>query len=225
MEKNCNIFFTSLEGDQYNDFFDDYLTTLPTALQKRLGQYPRQKDKYLSLAGKFLLSNALIAHGYDDLIAFENFRYTDKGRPYIEDIEADFNISHSGDLVVCAFSTHMKVGIDLQKKLALSKAQANLYFNLIEGANCAEELRADYVINVWTRKEAVSKLVGEGLSINFKQMLIHENTYRAEEQTIYLRNLPLAEGYTSTLASSLESQPQIERIDMHDLIHYESKNV
>lgn len=219
MEKNCFVAFTSLQGDPCVDLFDRYLSTLPLMLQRRMNKYTRPKDRYLSLAGKFLLSHALAVHGFDETAAFANFRYTDKGRPYIDGADLDFNISHSGDLVVCAFSTEVKVGIDLQKKMAMTKAQANLYFNLIDGANCPEDLRADYVIDVWTRKEAVSKLVGDGLSIAFKQVLVHEDIYRTGDQSIYLSRVPVQEAYSCTLASSHPVvNPTIAAVDIHDLI-------
>jgi 4'-phosphopantetheinyl transferase len=218
MEKNCYTIFTSLRGDLYNEFLDHYLTTLPWSLQRRLKKYTCQRDRYLSLAGKFLLSRALDAHGFDGTMALENFRYSDKGRPYIEGMDVDFNISHSGDLVTCAFSTSAKVGIDLQKKMALTQTQANLYFKLIEGTNCPEDMRADYVIEVWTRKEAVSKLVGDGLSIAFKQVLVHEDIYQAQEHTIYLYRIPVPEGYTCTLATSQAvTDMEIAAVDIHEL--------
>lgn len=229
MESNCNIFFTSLEENAFNDLFDHYLATLPEALQNRLGKYPKLKDRYLSIAGKLLLAKALGIYGFDEVDAFEHFRYSDKGRPYIEGIDIDFNISHSGNLVVCAFSKRDKVGIDIQKKITLTRTQANLYYNLIEDTGetgCPEDLKVDYVLEVWTRKEAVSKLLGDGLSIAFSKVLIHKDSYKTADQTIYLYNVPVQEGYICTLASSNKLEcPTLIKVELQDLFQSELINV
>ena len=98
------------------------------------------------------------------------FLYGDKGKPYLADeSRLQFNVSHAGDLFVCAVSTGFPLGVDVEEIRPMEDMpsisshffapaeQANL-------ANLAESQRTHSFYECWTRKEAVIKATGEGVS-------------------------------------------------------------
>ena len=75
------------------------------------------RQRLFSQAGRFLLQSLL-----NELFPWENdalksIRYSKFGRPYIEGVSFDFNISHKEDLVVCAINTMGLIGVDIEKEL------------------------------------------------------------------------------------------------------------
>jgi 4'-phosphopantetheinyl transferase len=81
-----------------------------------------------------------------------------------------FNSSHSGTVAVIAVSRSGRLGIDVEQLRPLADADgiAARFFNAGETATLAMLQPHDCVagfFNAWTRKEAVIKAVGRGLSI------------------------------------------------------------
>jgi 4'-phosphopantetheinyl transferase len=116
--------------------FQELLSRLPPELQQKVSAYRRWQDAYGSLFGKLLLKRALLQAGLSPDLT--GLRMTSYGRPFLEgygksnpegcdrpypdgddrsypDGSADFNISHSGNRVVCILNTQGRVGIDLEE--------------------------------------------------------------------------------------------------------------
>ena len=103
-----------------------------------------RKDKNLTLGGATLFSIGLEKQGIENAVIGIN----PHGKPYILGGNVFFNISHSGDISVCAFGDS-EIGVDIEeKKRPIPK-------------RVKEKYRIDD-IKEWTRKEAFSKCVGTG---------------------------------------------------------------
>ena len=86
--------------------------------------------------------------------------FTDKGKPYIEGIDADLSISHSEDMVVIAIAPS-PVGVDVEQIRDVD------YSNIIRFAMTEREkgcivTPVDFY-RYWTVKEAYAKATGRGL--------------------------------------------------------------
>lgn len=92
------------------------------------------------------------------------FRYGQGGKPYFKNYPYYFNLSHSGDYVVCALSER-EVGIDLQEhRGAAFERVAQRYFSSAEVfALMHAQDRAAFFFRLWARKEAYGKLSGRGI--------------------------------------------------------------
>jgi 4'-phosphopantetheinyl transferase len=100
-----------------------------------------------------------------------------QGKPRLAGAHAGlhFNLSHSGDWVALAWSQLAPVGVDIE-------ARANNFAELLPYcANPTEqvELRADprperAFLQLWTRKEAVLKAHGSGLSVPMDQIVLQQ---------------------------------------------------
>src|SRR5882762_10366702 len=144
--------------------FDALLATLPEVLKDRILKYRRWEDKYASLIGKQLLSKGLRRMGID-VYNLEELKYTTFDRPYLAR-PVDFNISHSGDYVVCALGSHMNVGIDIEKveQLVIDDFKGQYSDQEWKQINSHRDPLLGFY-RFWTRKEAVMKADGRGLSL------------------------------------------------------------
>ncbi|HEY7877970.1 MAG TPA: 4'-phosphopantetheinyl transferase superfamily protein [Gemmatimonadaceae bacterium] len=93
------------------------------------------------------------------------------GKPYVAHAPAlRFNLSRSVDLAVIAISYEHEVGVDVEQLRPIpdALALARAYFSLSErealSACASHEMHAAF-LRVWTRKEAVVKGTGRGLSL------------------------------------------------------------
>jgi 4'-phosphopantetheinyl transferase len=92
------------------------------------------------------------------------------GKPELADIGSGlrFNVSHSGELALCALSLRRELGVDIEqlRELADADALARRFFSTEESAAlealpAAQRLAAFF--RCWTRKEAYLKALGAGL--------------------------------------------------------------
>lgn len=95
------------------------------------------------------------------------------GKPYIEGLPFPlyFNISHSGDYVVCALSDR-EVGIDIEKKAEARMAVAHRYFYPDEVCTLetlSGPLQGELFYRFWVIKESFVKYTGMGLSAALSQ--------------------------------------------------------
>jgi 4'-phosphopantetheinyl transferase len=91
----------------------------------------------------------------------------------------DFNLSHSGDIALCAFTRGRQVGVDVERirEGAASEDLAERYFSPIEVQmllSVPASLRPRAFFNCWTRKEAYIKARGAGLSLPLSRFAVSQ---------------------------------------------------
>jgi 4'-phosphopantetheinyl transferase len=99
------------------------------------------------------------------------FGYRHKGKPYLEAPLDDlqFNVSHSGDFALLAFTRGCAIGVDVERRRRLDDldAMARISFSPDEYAALHRLAPADHAaafFACWSRKEAFIKVTGEGIS-------------------------------------------------------------
>ena len=105
-----------------------------------------------------------------------SYRYGEHGKPEITDFPKRFNLSHSGDYVVCAVSDG-KVGVDIQKWVPFKERTAERFFAPEEWKllqSLPVEQRTEMFYRLWTRKEAYGKYTGLGISDAVTENLLGE---------------------------------------------------
>lgn len=115
------------------------------------------------------------------------------GKPFLLDFEQwQFNLSHSGEKLLIAVSFEIPVGIDIETikpRNALS-GLVKKCFSTTEQAHwfaLPEKEKIAVFYDFWTRKEAVVKGIGSGISIGLKRCEIDIN------QPNQFLNLPVAQ--------------------------------
>lgn len=107
-----------------------------------------------------------------------DFQYTPLGKPSIADTTVSFNFSNSSDLGLLAVTQHLEVGVDteLLRELSDLEGLARRYFHRreIEAITaCADPIeRRKQFFRCWTRKEAVLKATGKGLTHPLDQLCV-----------------------------------------------------
>ena len=93
------ILYSCISKDNHSRLLNDFLRKLPVDFQKNILLYKRWQDVQLRLLGRLLLIKGLERNGEDfDKLTIE---YTNKGKPYFKESNIKFNISYSGNIVVC----------------------------------------------------------------------------------------------------------------------------
>ncbi len=115
------------------------------------------------------------------------FDYTEHKKPFLKNhSNIHFNISHSGDWVVCALSA-WEVGIDVEKIREINFNIARRFFSVEEVKQLfalPKKLQLDYFFDLWTLKESYLKTLGTGLTKPLSSFTVYYNN----------RNIVLHEG-------------------------------
>ena len=129
------------------------------------------------------------------------------GRPYIGHVSApDFSLAHSGDLVVIAHADTSAIGFDIEAHRNLrdlaSLADQTLSeqeLGLLTG-NPSE--KAAMYLSLWTRKEAVLKLTGDGLATSPKTLDVAADVVEVgpAHTRVGLTEVTVEPGYVSHVA-------------------------
>lgn len=170
-----------------------------------------KKDKIRTVIGEILvriiISKELKIN--NKYIEFDKNQY---GKPYLKDYSNfNFNISHSGDYVLCAVD-NKSIGIDVEEVKHID------YEGIAKGFFTTKEF--DYIINqdlkfqlnrfyeIWTLKESYIKCCGQGLSMPLKSFSIEVDKDRnikvvsnneCKEHTFKLYDIEL--GYKAAVCS------------------------
>ena len=120
-----------------------------------------QSSKNESLLGRVLLSYVLFKNGKGEKLTFT---YGSNEKPYLKDGRAFFNISHSGNYVICSISKS-EIGCDVQTVGKYNPRIAERFFTENEKLflEKSENQPHDFT-KLWTLKESVLKKTGDGIT-------------------------------------------------------------
>lgn len=108
------------------------------------------------------------------------YAYGKEGKPYFRDLPFYFNLSHSGDYVLCVISSE-EIGADIQQHCGKNVERlARRFFSereaaALEQAGEEQEKRERLFYRLWARKEAYGKLTGKGITEALGVDLLPEN--------------------------------------------------
>lgn len=128
---------------------------------------------------------------------------TDNGKPFLQDSDIFFNLSHTSDLTLVAIAQGIEVGVDVEviQDRVDPLAIASRFFHPAERA-ALEELapseRLGVFFKIWVRKEAFIKGAGGGLSMGLDKFCVYPDYAGIEPWTIV--DLDVGAGYAGALA-------------------------
>jgi 4'-phosphopantetheinyl transferase len=149
-------------------------STLSPDERDRAARFYFEPDRERYIAARGLLRR-LLGQYLQTAPAEVTFRYGPRGKPEVEQPTTaqavQFNVSHRGSYALYAFVRAREVGVDVEQLRNVSEAMAiaRNHFTpaetrLLEQATSASNGRECF-FRLWTRKEAVIKAVGTGLSM------------------------------------------------------------
>jgi 4'-phosphopantetheinyl transferase len=165
------------------------------------------------VAARGILRKLLANYTGQDPMAIE-FLYGPNGKPTLRQCDLHFNLSHSEDRAVFAFTYTAQVGVDLEYlRFMPDMAQiAGSFFSPLEFRSISathEPQRNIAFFRCWTRKEAIIKASGEGLtcplggfdvSIDVTAQCVVVNRDVAEHERFFLYDLGLCDGFVGAVA-------------------------
>lgn len=196
----------------------------------KVKKFINKRDKIRTLIGGILIRTIIgeeLKIG-DKYIKFNKNQY---GKPYLKDYaNFNFNISHSGEYVVCAVD-NKPIGIDVEeiKHIKYEEIAKNFFatkeFDDILNQDLEFQLNRFY--EMWTLKESYIKCCGQGLSIPLKSFSIEVDQYENikvvsnnEYKEHVFKLLDIELGYKVAVCSlNKEISNNIIRLEQNSLIN------
>jgi 4'-phosphopantetheinyl transferase len=143
--------------------------------QLRAGRFRFERDRRRFIVARGVL-RMLLGSYLDIAPAAVKFGYTQHGKPFLTNhaSQIHFNLSHSGERALYAISISFDLGVDIEslKREIDYESLARRFFaprEYVALLRVAEPDRKRAFYACWTRKEAVVKAIGDGLSLALDQ--------------------------------------------------------
>lgn len=211
-----------------DDLFFDLLALIDEAYQNKILRYRFWEDKQRSLLGHLLLRYAAI-HQHSLRNEAITIGETAYGKPYIKGYEAiRYNVSHSGNWVVCAVSS-AEVGIDVEERKGMQLEIAKRFFSqreqdyLFSFEKAAQET---IFYDIWSLKEAYIKAIGKGLYQPLDEFSVIKKdggfeliTQEGAKDSYFFKQYDIGDDYSLSVCSQ-ENRfcPALREINRHQLI-------
>ena len=174
-----------------------------------------EADQLRHLLGQLLLKKAFVKLGVDPNL-YHKIAYNEFGRPFIKGFEQiDFNISHSGNYVICSMAENLRVGVDIEevKEVDLDEFRDVMSQRQWREIHSDKE-KARMFFTYWVIKESVIKADGRGLSVNLRNIRIFKDFATCGGYTWNFKILHLDAMYCSCLSYNARHVAiQLELID------------
>ncbi len=165
-----------VEEEKFNEVKPLLLEQLPAPVKENLKRFRNPAAMQRNILGEVLCRIILSQRLNIPPYSVETYR-SEKGKPYYTDYpEWHFNISHSAEWVVMAFSDK-EIGIDIEEIRKINYHLAKRFFSPEENENLNkrdEPEKLNYFFDLWTLKESYLKYLGRGLTKALKSFTIHD---------------------------------------------------
>jgi len=184
---------------------------LQTAVQEALLETAQGGKAYIEYPNEVFdecikLSVLDILNRVHSVLSLE-FVYGACGKPYLKDYPFYFNLSHSGEYVVCAISEN-EIGIDIQEhRTKVPMRIAERYFSKAENCllqKCSQENYVETFYDLWAKKEAYGKYTGDGISKSLKLDFSEEDEVGKADLGVRFRVHRAVSGYTLAVCKGYE---------------------
>ncbi len=211
-----HVFYCILPEKLDDDSYNYFLNQVPAVFRNEIVRFRNWEDRQHRVLGKLLLIKGLEMLGLNDY-SLDQLKLTNLKRPYFDE-SIDFNISHSGEYVVCAISDSAKIGIDIEEIKDIPLTDFADQFSGDEMKNilyAGDSLRSFY--GLWTKKEAFLKAIGTGLYVPLNKVQVVDHKIRWEENDWFLTELNLNKDYCACLCANVfEAGIEIHEITPHE---------
>lgn len=165
------VYYTIIPEAITQDFLQKQLNRMSFEQQIKINRFKSKTRQYESILGECLLAHGIYTiYGID---MKEEPRSTKKnGKPYFNNHpEIHYNISHSGDYVLCAIGSR-SLGIDIQrhKPVDIKKmAKHTLSQTEYDSIKNSPTKEIDF-FRYWVMKESYLKWTGEGITRDLRKL-------------------------------------------------------
>jgi 4'-phosphopantetheinyl transferase len=131
------------------------------------------------------------------------FRYGTHGKPELAGAGIHFNLSHSEDLAVYAFSSRLRVGVDIERIRPVADAESIVrdFFSAVDHKSFVTidpSLKNESFFRYWTRREALLKAMALGIATPPEDLHVGVPNGYGEWS---VRDIAVGEGFAGALAA------------------------
>lgn len=155
--------------NDYRAEYDEHYEKLSEYRKNKIDKYKQLEDKLRSLTAGVIFENACRELGFEHLI--NQVVDGEYGKPYFQNNEVYFSISHSGDMVIVGFAD-TELGVDIQKIKPMKQDIAKRFYTVKEqeylSSIVGDDERLKYFYRIWALKESYVKCNGKGVSLGLE---------------------------------------------------------
>ncbi len=187
----------------HKDEIDAKLSLLPIPIQNKIKRYNSLEKQQSRIEGIELLKQVLIKNQFDaNKHDLEYLKYNKYGKPFI-DVQIDFSISYSNEWVFLGFIKNGLIGIDVEKETKIDFAIYKDFLTTKEWDFISKSvLPQSLFLKFWTRKEAVTKALGYGAFLEFRDFEVIEDLIIIEGITLHIETQFIEEKYWFSVATN-----------------------
>jgi 4'-phosphopantetheinyl transferase len=204
--------YTEIKHEWHQQELAEKLALLPEKLQQQALRKRQWIDRQLSIAGKLLLLKLL--GDRNSKCFLDDLEYNEYRRPYF-DGGLDFNIAHSGNIVICGMTDEGQIGVDIEQVNRLDFNDFTDFFTENEWHYINDHPdKFDGFYNFWTKKEAVLKAIGSGFHTPLNSVDISGENLIYDGITYQITALNIHHGYKCHIATTGISQNiQVQKVN------------
>ncbi len=210
----------TLEVKAFQLLEEDLMRHIPDDFSRFRTKYRNVTALQHSFLGELLVKMVLTKDFQlqkDDLL----FEYSEHKKPFLNRRpNIHYNISHSGEWVVAAFS-ELPVGVDIEKVKKANLLVAERFFSTAEKAfiqNLEAPMRDEWFFNFWTAKESYLKAIGTGLTkplSSFSVFFSNNDIYLHDSGKVVevnIRQISIDQGYKLSVCAFEQQFDEMVRI-------------
>ena len=216
------VYAASTTPFQNPERYQAHYATLPSFRKEKIDALRFPEDKRRSLCAWLLLTRALGEYGIspDEI----QIVYGEHGKPFLSGKQPlFFNLSHSGQRVLCAVS-HQEVGCDVEQARPVNLKLAKRFFSPYEYetlSSLPQEERQAAFLRLWTCKESFVKAVGTGLSLPLQDFSIDSAGTKVGIQqsffpnrSFFFRTFDPQDGYYYSCCAGMPDISELTTLDL-----------
>lgn len=217
-----HIYYSYIHERDHAFLMNEALPMFPKHYRDKVKSFRHWKDAQLSLLGNLLLKYGLEQR--DEIWDATTIFLKSNNKPSLGNSALEYNISHSGDIAVCAISDYCEIGVDIEKLRNVAiidfKAQMTPYE---WGSVCDSNNPVHAFFSYWTQKEAVLKAHGSGMSTPLKSFENKNLETYVNDTAFFLSEIIVDSDYCCHLAFQGKSDPHMSKpllVSRTDLFPY-----
>ncbi len=190
-----------------DDIYEKGYNKLSPERKEKTDKLIKKEDKLLSVGAELLRNYALFQNGINP--DKTEFVKNENGKPYIKGNGLYFNISHSGEYVICGVSDK-EIGCDIQKITSINEKVIKKCLD--QGEIKALEKETDKnkaFTKLWAKKESYVKATGKGIKSGLKDQKGTKACYFYEYSDIL--------GYECSVCGFSKMRVEFLRVNLTDI--------
>ncbi len=208
-----------------------YLIDKTTADKKAdIVRFLKKDDAYRGLFAEFLARYTISKYS-EIKNEHISFSYSSYGKPFLAGIDnLHFNVSHSGEWVVCAVSSK-SVGIDIELISPIDIGISEKHFSTAEHNDLLQKKGTEqlhYFYDLWTLKESYIKQQGLGLSIPLGSFTIQVHPEKGitiqfnepQNEKLFFKQHNIDDSYKLAVCSNVNFFDEIKFVTLSEIMNF-----